>query len=79
MTRTYCDRCKKEITNNMVIKHFSIYEGDSPKLIVADICEDCYKAFEAFMRMENSMYQTRDILHNPSGNHGIERMTFGSK
>ena len=44
-----------------------------------DLCEDCYKAFEAFMRMENSMYHTRDILHNPGGDHGIERMTFGSR
>lgn len=70
MTRIFCDRCKKEITDDMIIKHFSIYEGDSPKLIVADVCDDCYKAFESFMKMENKTDRS---------NHGIERMTFGSK
>lgn len=74
MTKLFCDRCKKEITDDMIIKHFSIYEGDSPKLIVADVCDDCYKAFENFMKMEYSLYHT-----NSSNNHGIERTTFGSK
>lgn len=69
MTKAYCDRCKKEITNDLIIHNFSIYESDSPKLIAADVCDDCYKAFESFMKMEDSLYHT-----NPSSNHGIERV-----
>lgn len=79
MTKLFCDRCKKEITNDIIAYHFHMFEGDSCEITGIDICDDCHKAFESFMRMENSMYQTRDILHNPGGNHGIERTTFGSR
>ena len=74
MTKLFCDRCKNEIKNRNTVHTF-----DFPGSWKGDLCEDCYKAFEAFMRMENSMYHTRDILHNPGGDHGIERMTFGSR
>ena len=68
MTKLFCDRCKNEIKNRNTAHKFD-FQGEW----------DCFKAFEAFMRMDNSMYHTRDILHNPGGDHGIERMTFGSR
>lgn len=74
MTKLFCDRCKNEIRNCDTSHTF-----DFPEEWEGCLCEDCYKAFESFMRMENSMYHTRDILHNPGGDHGIERMTFGSR
>lgn len=74
MTRTYCDRCKKEITNDMIIHHFSMCEDDGLVLTGCDICDSCYDAFKSFMKMEYSTCHT-----NPVNNHGIERMTFGSK
>lgn len=74
MTKLFCDRCKNEIKNRN-----TAYKFDFQGAWEGDLCEDCFKAFESFMRMDDSMYHTRDILHNPGGNHGIERMTFGSK
>lgn len=73
MTKLFCDRCKNEIKNRNTAHKFD-FQGEWE----GDLCEDCYRAFEAFMRMDNSMHYTnRDILHNPGGDHGIERMTFG--
>ena len=74
MTKLFCDRCKNEIKN-----HNGMHTFDFPEEWEGCLCEDCYKAFEAFMRMDDSMYRTRDILHNPGSNHGIEKMTFGSR
>lgn len=74
MTKLFCDRCKKEITNNIIIYHFQTFEGNSCEFTEIDVCDDCYKAFESFMRMEDSMYHA-----NPGNNHGIERMTIGSR
>lgn len=70
MIRTYCDRCKKDMTNDLIIHHFSMCEDDGLDLTGYDICDDCYKAFESFMKMEDSSHRI---------NHGIERMTFGSR
>ncbi len=75
MTKIFCDRCETEIKGLKTMHTF-----DFPQEWSGCLCEDCYKAFESFMKMENSMYHTnRDILHNPGSNHGIERMTFGSR
>lgn len=74
MTKTFCDRCKKEITNDIITHQFHMYEGDSCEFTAVDICDDCYKAFESFMKIEYGMPCT-----NPVNNHGIERMTIGSR
>ena len=69
MTKLFCDRCKTEIKNRNTAHKFDFqnsWEGD--------LCEDCYKAFESFMKMEDSMYHA-----NPVNHHGIERMTIGSR
>ena len=71
MTKTFCDRCKTEIKNRNTIHRFDFQGGEWD----GELCDDCYKAFESFMKMEDNMYHTRDIPNN----HGIERMTFGSK
>lgn len=74
MTRTFCDRCKKETTNDLIVNHIHIFECDSKEGINVDICDDCYKAFESFINMEDSLHHT-----NPGNHHGIERTTFGSR
>lgn len=84
MTKTFCDRCKKEITNDIIIYHFQTFEGNSCEFTEIDVCDDCYNAFESFMKMEDSMYHAndhhyKDILNNPGNNHGIERTTFSSR
>lgn len=75
MTKTFCDRCKKEITNDIMIYHVHAFEDDGCERVEADICDDCHKEFESFMKMEDSMYNTRNIPNN----HGIERTTIGSR
>lgn len=77
MTKIFCDRYKTEIKGLKTMHTF-----DFPEEWTGELCEDCYKAFERFMKMEDSMYHTNytsDILHDPNGNHGIERTTFGSR
>ena len=58
MTKIFCDRCKKEITNDIMTHQFHMYEGDSCEFTGIDICDDCHKAFESFMKMEDGMSRT---------------------
>lgn len=71
MTKIFCDRCKTEIKNHNSVHAFN-FEGSLGSWD-GELCDDCYKAFESFMKMEDSLYH-----YNPS-NHGIKKMTFGSK
>ena len=69
MTKTFCDRCKKEITKIEPVFHIEV-SGQ----IKGDLCNDCFTAFGKFMDMEDILYHT-----NPVNHHGIERTTFGAK
>lgn len=70
MTKTFCDRCKTEIKNRNTVHTFDFKGGEW----YGDLCDDCYKAFESFMKMEDNLYHS-----DPVYNHGIERSTFGAK
>lgn len=75
MTKTFCDRCKREIT-----KHAFHINIDSQ--VNGDLCEGCFTDFGKFMDGENFGTTKIDNYSDPilhRDNHGIERTTFGSR
>ena len=78
MTKTFCDRCKKEIAKTSPLFPISI-AGQ----VEADLCEECFNDLGHFMDGAPLMgNHIDDIVHKTSKElygHGIERTTFGSK
>ena len=49
MRKVYCDCCKREIASMESLYSMEIKEGQDEKIVVQDMCADCYGRIECIV------------------------------